>query len=198
LSDIVQEDWPALKREISRLDYDRAEPLPVAVVDLAELVAAKPAGSVSTALNWSVLDAEAFERLMFAIIDDASGYENPEWLMNTAAPDRGRDLSVTRVRIDSLAGVARERVIIQCKHWLSRSVTDVDISAALVRISHWEPPPVDVVVVATSGRFTADAVKWMERHNYEGERPKIELWAESHLERLLAQRPQMSALFKLR
>jgi hypothetical protein len=198
LMDIVENDWPAVKSEIARLEYDRAEPLTVAVADLGELVAAKPTGRVSTALNWSALDDAGFERLIFSILGDASGYQNPEWLMHTNAPDRGRDLSVTRVRDDSLSGVARDRMIIQCRHWLSRSVTDVDISNALVRISHWEPPAVDVVVMATSGRFTADAVKWAERHNHEGKRPRVELWPESHLERLLAQRPQIAASFGLR
>jgi len=43
--------------------------------------------------------------------------------------DRGRDLSVVRVTRDHLSGVSRARVIIQCKHWLSKSVSLSDLTA---------------------------------------------------------------------
>jgi hypothetical protein len=58
--------------------------------------------------------------------------------------------------------------------------------------------PVDVLIIATSGRFTNDAVSWIEKHNHARERPYIEMWAESHLESLLAQRPYLIAGFDLR
>jgi hypothetical protein len=29
----------------------------------------------------------------------------------------------------------------------------------------WEPPKVNVLVVATTGRFTTDAIAWIEKHN---------------------------------
>jgi hypothetical protein len=119
--DVVEHDWPDIKREL-RDHAAEHEPHQIDIVDVGDLVASQPQGHVSTALNWSILDAEGFERLMFAIISSAEGYENPDWLMRTNAPDRARDLSVARVRRDSLGGVMRDRVIVQCKHWLSRSV----------------------------------------------------------------------------
>ena len=118
--------------------------------------------------------------------------------MKTRAPDRGRDLSVTRVSSDALAGTRRQRVVIQCKHWLSRSVSLTDVSGARDQMALWQHPPVDVLVVATSGRFTSDAVSWIEHHNQLGGRPQIEMWPESHLERLLASRPALIAEAKLR
>jgi hypothetical protein len=48
-------------------------------------------------------------------------------------------------------------VIVQCKHWLSRSVNVKDLLASLETVHLSEPPPVDVLVVATSGLFTQDA-----------------------------------------
>jgi hypothetical protein len=45
-----------------------------------------------------------------------------------------------------------------------------------------------VVILATSGRFTTDAVTWVESHN-ERERLQLDIWPESHLEMLLAERP---------
>ena len=54
------------------------------------------------------------------------------------------------------------------------------------------------LVIATSGRFTADAVAWIDKHNEAANQPTIEMWAESHLELLLAQRPHLAAEFKLR
>ncbi len=162
------------------------------------LVAAKPSGPVSIQLAWSNLDDAGFERLIFGLISNAVGYENPEWLMQTRAPDRGRDLSVTRVITDDLAGTLRQRIIIQCKHWQSRSIAVQDVAAAKEQMALWTDPRVDVLVLSTSGRFTADAVTLIERHNSTGNSPRIEMWPESHLERLLAARPALIAEFQLR
>ena len=62
----------------------------------------------------------------------------------------------------------------------------------------WEPPRVDVHVIATSGRFTSDAVAVVEKHNQSDSALRVEMWAESHLERLLASRPGIIAEFGLR
>jgi hypothetical protein len=118
--------------------------------------------------------------------------------MRTNAPDRGRDLSVYRVHEDALSGTMRLRVIIQCKHWQSKSVNLPEIAALKEQMKLWEPPRVDVCVVATSGRFTADAVAAVEKHNQADAALRIEMWPESHLERLLASRPGVIAEFRLR
>lgn len=174
------------------------EPIPVDVEDLGDLVRAKPRGSVPTELRWERLTDEDFERVIFSLISTTEGYENPEWLTHTRAPDRGRDLSVMRVLEDRLGGTRRNRVIIQCRHWLSKSVSDRDVSHLRDQMSHWEPPRVDVLVIATSGRFSSDAVHSIEQHNQGDRALKIELWASSHLERLLASRPDLIAEFGLR
>lgn len=197
LCDIVEYDWPEVKRELRELVTER-DPHPIDVADVGDIVASKPRGHVSTALNWSALDADGFERVMFAIISSAEGYENPDWLMQTNAPDHGRDLSVFRVRRDSLGGVMRDRVIIQCKHWLSKSIGVDDIAKVVAQVELWEPPLITSLVFATSGRFTLAAVQWIEKRNYEGKRPSLEMWPESHLERLLAQRPHLAVDFGLR
>jgi hypothetical protein len=196
--DIAEHDWPSVIQDIQSALYGELEPMPVTVEDLADLVATRPTGPVSTKLAWGVLDDEGFERLIYNLINDAPGYENPQWLMRTNAPDRGRDLSVDRVVRDSLSGVTRQRVIIQCKHWLSKSVAPSDVANALTAVTLWEPPPVDVLIVATSGRFTQDAVQWIEKHSHDRLRPAVEPWPETHLESLLAQRPPLVTEFELR
>lgn len=198
LHDIEQVDWPTVKAGLRKGLYGANEPLPVQVDDLGSLVATRPSGPVTTALNWGDLDDEGFERLIFSLISDAPGYENPEWLMQTRAPDRGRDLSVTRVSQDELSGTTRSRVVIQCKHWRSRSVNLAEAAAAKEQMSTWTAPRVDVLVIASSGRFTADAVTWVETHNAAGVAPRVEMWPESHLERLLASRPALIAELGLR
>jgi Restriction endonuclease len=198
LHDIETVDWPQAKQALRKGLYGANEPIPVDVEDLSDLVAAKPRGPITTELAWSNLDDVGFERLIFGLIGDEPGYENPEWLMQTRAPDRGRDLSVTRVVTDSLSGTLRLQVVIQCKHWLSKSVTLQHATSAKDQMTLWMDPRVDVLVIATSGRFTADAVQWIERHNGKGESPRIEMWPESHLQRLLAARPGLIAEFGLR
>jgi hypothetical protein len=198
LHDIETLDWPQVKAGLRKGLYGVNEPLPVQVEDLGSLVAAKPSGPITTKLAWSELDDQSFERLIFSLLSSTAGYENPEWLMQTRAPDRGRDLSVTRVIQDDLSGTHRQRVVIQCKHWLSRSVNIAEAGAAKDQMATWTNPRVDVLIIVTTGRFTADAVTWIEAHNASGARPRIEMWPESHLERLLAARPALIAEFGLR
>jgi len=196
--DIRNLDWPAVKSGITKNLYGRSDPIPVDVEDLGTLVASRPSGEVVTKLKWEVLDGEEFERLLFCLISQSAGYENPEWLTRTNASDRGRDLSVIRILIDTLGGTIRQRVIIQCKHWLSKSVNLQEISASKEQMSLWASPRIDVLTIATSGRFTTDAIQYVEKNNQADTRLRIEMWAESHLERLLASRPALIAEFRLR
>lgn len=198
LLDIQKHDWPGVKKGLQSVLYGQHDPLPVDVADLGELAAQNPTGRVVTKLNWSVLSPEDFERLVFLIISDTLGYENAEWLQQTNAPDRGRDLSVYRVFADPLLSTRRQRVIIQCKHWLSKSVGVAELTTAVAQMELWQPPRVDVLIVATTGRFTADAVATSEKQNLSDRALGIELWAENHLERLLASRPHLIAEFNLR
>lgn len=197
-NDIEKFDWPSVKEGLRKSLYGVYEPLPSDVNELSDLVASKPKGSVTIGLKWSNLTPGEFERLIFALISDETGYENPEWLMQTNAPDRGRDLSVVRVITDSLSGTFRRRVIIQCKYWLQKSISLPDVSVVKEQMILWGEPRVDVLIVATSGRFTADAVQWIEKHNASDSALRIEMWPESHLERLLAARPALIAEFSLR
>jgi hypothetical protein len=198
LHDIHERDWPSVKAGLRLNLYADNEPVPIDVADLGEIVASRPKGHVPTKLNWATLSDEEFERLMFALISDSPGYENPEWLQQTRAADRGRDLSVFYVERDPLSGVRRFRVIIQCKHWLSRSVSGTDVSVTRDQMVHWQPPRIDRLVFATTGRFTADAISLVEANNQSDRALTIEMWPDSHLERLLAARPHLIGQFKLR
>ncbi len=195
---IYEHDWPSVKAGLRLNLYADNEPVPVAVADLGEVVASRPRGHVATKLNWPALSDENFERLMFALISDTPGYENPEWLQQTRAPDKGRDLSVVHVQNDQLSGVRRFRVIIQCKHSLSKSVSATEVSVTRDQMALWQPPRVDRLVFATSGRFTADAVSLVETHNQSDRALAINMWPDSHLERLLAARPHLIGQFRLR
>ncbi|HWB44883.1 MAG TPA: restriction endonuclease, partial [Hyphomicrobiaceae bacterium] len=178
--------------------YGEKDPLPVEIADLGALVRTKPQGAVATKLKWNQLSDEDFERLIFLLISTTAGYENPEWLTKTTASDRGRDLSVYRVNEDELAGTSRQRTIIQCKHWLTKSVAPPDIATLREQMKLWEPPKIDMLVIATSGRFTSDAVDLVERQNQSDSALRIAMWPESHLEKLLASRPAIIAQFALR
>jgi hypothetical protein len=89
-------------------------------------------------------------------------------------------------------------MIVQAKHWLTKSTAVGDISEAVAQMKLWEPPPVHVLVIATSGRLSAGALDWIERHNNSNEQPRIEVWTESDLELVLARRPHIAASFNLR
>lgn len=196
--DISEFDWPAVRPDVEASLYGEREPLPVDVDDLGTLVESEPTGPVTTQLTWDALGDDDFERLIYNLLLNANGYENPQWLMKTRAPDKGRDLSVDRVITDALGDTRRERVIVQCRHWLTDSMSVNDCAAVVAQMALWEPPWVAVLIIATSGRFTADGVSWIETHNEAGKSPRIEMWANTRLETLLAARPSLVREFGLR
>ena len=157
----------------------------------------EPNDIVIKKLNWNQLTPEDFERLIFNLISIAPGYENPEWSTKTDAADSGRDISVTRLDEDELLGTTRYRVFIQCKHWLSRSINIKDVTSTMNEIHLWEPPKVDILIFATSGRFTEKAVAFKEKNNLIKSDLKIEFWPESHLERILNKHPSLIDEFHL-
>lgn len=198
LYDIINHDWPSARKSLQAAMYGPDDPIPVDVADLGALVKSAPTGPVVAALKWEVIDDEGFERLVYNIVSNASGYSNPQWLTHTRAPDRGRDISATKTIEDALSGTRTLRVIIQCKHWRSNPIGMLEVSKLLNQMSLWEPPKVDELVIATTGRFATDAVDWIEKHNNERKTPLITMWADSHIESLLASRPHLVAQFRLR
>lgn len=142
-------------------------------------------------LKWERLTPERFERLIFNLISTTENYENPKWSTKTNAPDRGRDLSVTRVVKDQLGDTMFQRVIIQCKHWLKKSLSTNDIIFLRHQIKLLEPPNVDVCVIASSGLVTDNVTEWVRKENDSDTRLRIELWERKHLEMLLASRQDL-------
>lgn len=190
--------WTTIRERLISGLYDDVEPLPISKEDLGSISRSPALGNVATQLNWASLDATGFERLLFSLISSLDSYENVEWLTRTNASDRGRDLSAYRVSRDALSGVIRSRIIVQCKHWLDRSVTLPDVSAVKDQMDLWQSPRVDVLIIVTTGRFTTDAIDFIEKHNNSDRAMKIEMLPESHLERLLAARPGLVGEFSLR
>lgn len=196
--DIAEFDWPTVRAGIEANALGDSDPLPVPDIDLGQAASGDLTGAATLALPWERLDDDGFERLLYDLLRDIPEHQNVQWLMQTRAPDRGRDLSLDRVLHDGSGGVRTERMIIQAKHWRSRSVNAAAVSETVTAGKLWGPPLVRGIVIATSGRFTADAVAWAERHNSEGIAPYIELWPDSRLETLLAQRPHIAAAHGLK
>ncbi|MBM7472518.1 restriction endonuclease [Subtercola frigoramans] len=196
--DIAEMDWPSVREDIEAASLSETDPLPVPVIDLGVAASAKPTGGATIGLTWTALDDDGFERLLFDLLRGFPSYQNVEWLMKTRAPDRGRDLSAERIIKDDGGTTRTERVIVQAKHWTTKSVAPADITNTLAALPLWEPPVVRTLVIATSGRFTSDAVAIAEKHNADGKLPFIELWPDSRLETQLSQRPDLIASYRLR
>jgi hypothetical protein len=196
--DIHELDWPSVRSDVEGADTSDVEPLPVPDMDLGQASAGHLTGTATIGLPWDRLDDDGFERLLYDLLRAFPEHQNVQWLMQTRAPDRGRDLSLDRVLRYSTGSVRTERVIVQAKHWLKKSVGPAEVSATVAAIKLWQPPVVRGLVIATSGRFSADAVAWAEQHNNDGATPLIELWPESRLETLLAQKSYLAAVHGLR
>lgn len=196
--DISEHDWPSVRPDVEAAALSDTDPLPVPDIDLGRAAAGRLTGPATVALPWDRLDDDHFERLLYDLLRDFPEHQNVQWLTKTRAPDRGRDLSMDRVLRDSTGGVRTERVIVQAKHWLAKSVGAADVAATVAGVKLWEPPAVRGLLVVTSGRFSADAVAWAERHNDSAALPHIDLWPENRLETLLAQKPHLAAAHGLR
>ncbi len=196
--DISESDWPSVQWDIEAAKVGDSDPIPVPDIDLGAAGAADLTGGATTSLNWSALHPEDFERLLFDLLRDLAGYQNVDWLMKTNAPDRGRDISLQRVVPDDAGTIRTDRVIVQAKHYTSKSVGPSDVQGALTSLPLWEPPVIRSLIIATSSRFSSDAVTLAEKHNDLGNRPHIELWPDSRLETLLAQRPKLAITYGLR
>ena len=197
--EILEYDWPSVKSDIEAASFDDSDPLPIpAGIDLGSAVASDPTAAVSTPLAWENLDAEQFERLLFDLLEQLPEFTNVTLLTNPNAPDRGRDLAADRQLTAGSDTVRVERVIVQAKHWLSRAVGVTELSETLEVARLWQNPPAEWIIVATSGRFTTNAVDWQEQHNARGQRPLIELWPDSRLERLLSRYPGLPVSYGLR
>lgn len=197
--EIRDSDWPSVKSDIEAAVFDDSDPLPVPDgIDLGSVVAKDPTAAVSTPLVWENLHAEQFERLIFELLEQLPEFTNVTLLTNPNAPDRGRDLAADRQLTAGHNTVRIERVIVQAKHWRSRAVGVPELSETLEVAKLWQNPPADWIIVATSGRFTTNAVEWQEHHNARGQRPFIELWPDSRLERLLSRYPGLPVSYDLR
>jgi hypothetical protein len=196
--EIATVDWPSVQLDIDAAKVGEVDPIPVPDVDLGEIGKAELTGHATTILNWTAINPEGFERLLFDIFNRLDGYQNVQLLMNTNAPDRGRDISLERVVSDSSGTIRTERVIVQAKHYTSKPVGAVDVQSSLASLSTWEPPVIRFLIIATSNAFSADAVQVIEKHNENGKQPQIEMWPVSKLELLLSQRPKLAITYGLR
>ncbi|MFF0554798.1 restriction endonuclease [Streptomyces sp. NPDC004266] len=196
--DIAEFDWPAVRTGIQAQALGDSDPLPVPDIDLGQAASGDLTGAATLALPWDRLRDDGFERLLYDLLRAIPEHQNVEWLTQTRAPDRGRDLSLDRVLKDGSGGVRTERVIVQAKHWLSRSVNATAVMESVTAGKLWGPTLVRGLIIATSGRFTTDAVAWAEQHNSEGKAPHIDLWPNSRLKTLLAQRPHIAAAHGLK
>lgn len=196
--DVAEFDWPSVRADVAASAYSDIDPLPVPDIDLGQAAAGHLTGQATTALRWNSLDDDGFERLLFDLLRSFPQHDNVQWLSHTRAADRGRDLSMDRSLDDGTGGTRSERVIVQAKHWLSKSVNAPAVAETVASAKLWDPPVVRALIIATSGRFSSDAVMWAEKHNNSGTAPIIDLWPDSRLEALLAQKPHIAAAHGLR
>ncbi|MFF2928073.1 restriction endonuclease [Streptomyces celluloflavus] len=196
--DIAEQDWPSVRPDIEASAFSDIDPLPVPDLDIGQAAAGRLTGRATAALAWDKLDDDGFERLLFDLLQAFPEHQNVQWLSHTRAADRGRDLSMNRALNDTTGGSRSERVIVQAKHWRSKSVDPPTVAATVEATKLWEPPAVRVLIIATSGRFSSDAIMWIEKRNESGSAPFIEMWPDSRLETLLAQKPHIAAAHGLK
>lgn len=195
--DIAMFDWPVFRPHVELVLYGEEAPVPVQVDDLASL-AGTTASPVPAAVQWNRIDADRFERLLARLLEQSGRYTNINRPMNVNAADAGRDVEAFRRVSDGLAAERLERVIVQAKHWPSRGINSSEIVDLVhAKLPLWEGEPIRGLIIATTGAFTQDAVRWVDRHNREARRPDITIWSSADLEALLRKWPAILAEFGL-
>lgn len=196
LSDIILVDWPIIKPAIESV-FRENDPFKINAKDLGDLVdEAEKSGEIVTSLNWEAITPEQFERLCADLLASFPEWENVEWLTQTNASDRGRDISAVWSSNDASRGTIRENYLIQCKHRIGSSISPADIeNLQNILITH---DNIDIYLIITSGKFTDQAIQVVERWNARNTKPKVEIWGDWKLERLLASRPELVTQYGLR
>lgn len=197
LRDIAIFDWPAFRPHVELAIYGDEAPVPVDVDDLASL-ASTIASPVPSQVHWDRIDADGFEKLLVRVLEQSGSYIRITRLMNVNAADAGRDIEAYQVVRDGLLSEAHLRVIVQAKHWPARGISPSEIAELVnAKLPLWEGEPVRVLIVATTGSFSQDAVRWMDNHNRAANRPSIVPWSSSELEAILRKWPAILAEFGL-
>ena len=140
--------------------------------------------------NWSVLDDEGFERLMFRLFFELEDFDNVQWLQKTRAADSGRDISAERLSNGA-------RVMIQARHQ-KVSINATAVNDVVVKAETWNPKFDEVIIVTTSA-FTQEAIRWVDSLNANpGERPTVVMEPSGHLEVKLSSHPELISHLGLR
>lgn len=197
LHDIARLDWPAFRPHVQQALYSDEDPVPVGVDDLLDL-AGVVSSPVRSTIHWDRIDADGFERLLTRLLQQSGKYVRITRLMNVNAADAGRDIEAYRIVTDGLTSERHERVFVQAKHWPSRGVGASEIADLVTaKLPMWEGEPVRGLIVATTGSFTQEAVRWVDDHNLAAKRPDIALWSSNELDSLLRKWPAVVAEFGL-
>ncbi|WP_433590776.1 restriction endonuclease [Nocardia sp. CA-145437] len=153
---------------------------------------------VKLPINWKQINPDQFEQLLVRRLSISGCYTRITRSMNVNAPDGGRDIEAYLCYSDNVDSEWQERVVVQAKHSPGRSVgTSVITDLVHAQLPLWEGEPVRHLIVATSGSFTLNAVRWADDHNAKGARPRIALWSSSELEAFLQRWPTIAAEFGL-
>ncbi len=146
--DIKKNDLPDIWGSLNEIIYHKEEPLHIGIESLDDIEGEEiPSKLVIKSLKWNNLNDDSFERIIYNLISSTSNYENPKWLTKTRAADKGRDLSVDKIVHDDLVDTQRFKVIIQCKHWLSKSLNVEDIIVSKEKIKNLEPPKIEIFIL---------------------------------------------------
>ncbi|MCV7254644.1 restriction endonuclease [Mycobacterium hackensackense] len=197
LHDIAVLDWPVFRPHLEQVLYDDDDPVFVDVEDLAQLTNVG-SSRVSATIHWDRIDADGFERLLARFLEQSGTYVRIRRLMNVNAADAGRDIEAYRRIVDGLVSERHERVIVQAKHRPAQGVSATEISDLVHgKLPLWEGEPIRCLIVATTGTFTQEAVRWVDDHNRAARRPDIELWSSNEIDALLRKWPAVVAEFGL-
>ncbi|MFI5959784.1 restriction endonuclease [Cryptosporangium sp. NPDC051539] len=197
LRDIATMDWPAYRPHVELALYGDEDPVPIPVDDLADLgdITTSP---VPAAIGWDRVDADGFERLLVRLLEKSGQYTRISRLMKINAPDGGRDIEAYLRVSDGLADERLERYIVQAKHWPARGIGPTEIADLVhAKLPLWEGEPVRGLIIATTGSFTQDAVRWIDAHNLAAKRPRLVPWSSSELDGFLRRWPAVIAEFGL-
>ncbi|HEC60795.1 MAG TPA: hypothetical protein ENI27_00910 [bacterium] len=147
-----------------------------------------------TNFNWNRITPEKFEKLVFFLLDDM-GYKSLTWRKGgkgVYATDGGRDLEATYVKVEPDDSITVENWWIEVKYrsgGLSKSTVQQIVNNASGRRD------VDVFAIVTNTAISNPTLDWIKEFQNSQGRPRIVVWQQHDIERILRKYPRTAADF---
>lgn len=146
---------------------------------------------IPSEIPWTKIKGRDLEECLYWLLN-SMGAKDIEWRIGGSgdgAADQGRDLEAHFYMSDPDGELVRQRWWIEAKG-RSSTVPPTQVKSAVLNAAG--KPDLDVLVVATNSTFSNPTRDWVREWQRSNSRPKVRLWDQQNLEKLVCQNPEVA------